>query len=87
MLTWGHGGHAQLGHEELRNERAPREVEAFRDLRVWLVACGGNWTSAVTGAFLLYTALSPSFEKPVGTTFEKFANIMRIRLTGFLLLF
>jgi hypothetical protein len=82
MLTWGHGGHAQLGHEELRSERAPREVEAFRDLRVRLVACGGNWTSAVTGSLLLYTGLSLSFEKPVGTTFRRSPNTVWTGLTG-----
>ncbi|GAQ79376.1 E3 ubiquitin-protein ligase HERC2 [Klebsormidium nitens] len=27
MLTWGHGGHAQLGHGELRSERTPRELQ------------------------------------------------------------
>lgn len=52
MLTCGHGGHAQLGHGELRSERAPREVEALRGARVRSASCGGNWTSAVAGAAL-----------------------------------
>lgn len=49
MLTWGHGGHGQLGHGDLANVKTPKVVEALEGQRAVSVACGGAWTTAVTG--------------------------------------
>jgi alpha-tubulin suppressor-like RCC1 family protein len=53
VLTWGHGGHGQLGHGDLANVKVPKVVEALGDHKVSFIACGGAWTSAVTGTIFL----------------------------------
>lgn len=53
MLTWGHGGHGQLGHGDLANVKTPKVVEALEGQRAVSVACGGAWTTAVTGTLTL----------------------------------
>ncbi|KAL3696795.1 hypothetical protein R1sor_010871 [Riccia sorocarpa] len=55
VLTWGHGGHGQLGHEGLESAREPAIVESLADRRVVSIACGGAWTAAVTERGELYT--------------------------------
>lgn len=49
VLTWGHGGHGQLGHGDLANVKAPKVVKILEGQRAVSVACGGAWTTAVTG--------------------------------------
>lgn len=65
MLTWGHGGHGQLGHGDLANTKTPKVVEALEGQRAVSVACGGAWTTAVTG-----TAISFSESLPTKTNFS-----------------
>lgn len=55
VLTWGHGGHGQLGHGDLANTKTPKVVEALEGQRAVSVACGGAWTTAVTESGDLYT--------------------------------
>lgn len=49
VLSWGYGGHGQLGHSSLENQTAPTVVEALADERVIYIACGGSSSAAVTG--------------------------------------
>ncbi|KAG6552531.1 hypothetical protein Mapa_005951 [Marchantia paleacea] len=55
VLTWGHGGHGQLGHGGLENTKVPSVVERLGNQRVVSIACGGAWTAAVTESGELYT--------------------------------
>ncbi|CAM6118309.1 unnamed protein product [Calypogeia fissa] len=55
MLTWGHGGHGQLGHGSLQNGRVPSVVEALANERVVSISCGSSWTAAITESGELYT--------------------------------
>ncbi|KAJ7519002.1 hypothetical protein O6H91_20G018700 [Diphasiastrum complanatum] len=55
VLTWGHGGHGQLGHGCLSNGKVPQVVEALIDQQIVYVACGSLWTAAVTESGALYT--------------------------------
>lgn len=63
VLTWGHGGHGQLGHGDLANVKTPKVVEALEGQRAVSVACGGAWTTAVTGT-AVWTSLSNYFCRP-----------------------
>jgi alpha-tubulin suppressor-like RCC1 family protein len=57
VFTWGHGGFAQLGHDDQKDHCAPRQVEAgqFGDEKVVFVAARGYHTVAVTAGGRLYT--------------------------------
>ena len=49
MLSWGHGGHGQLGHYSNQNQKVPTVIEALADERVISIACGGSSSAAITG--------------------------------------
>lgn len=49
MLSWGHGGHGQLGNASLRNQKVPTEIEALADKKIVFIACGGSSSAAITG--------------------------------------
>lgn len=49
VLSWGYGGHGQLGHSSTENQKVPVVIEALADERVVYVACGGSSSAAVTG--------------------------------------
>lgn len=49
ILSWGHGGHGQLGHSSLHSRKVPEPVEALANERVTFIACGGSSSAAVTG--------------------------------------
>ncbi|KAL2643551.1 hypothetical protein R1flu_011138 [Riccia fluitans] len=55
VLTWGHGGHGQLGHGGLESAKEPTVVDSLTDQTVVSVTCGGAWTAAVTVRGELYT--------------------------------
>ena len=57
VFTWGEGWSGQLGHNDRKHQRAPRQVEAgrFGGEKVVFVAAGGNHTVAVTAGGRLYT--------------------------------
>lgn len=67
VLTWGHGGHGQLGHGDLVNTKTPKVVEALEGQRAVSVACGGAWTTAVTG-------IAASFPKSLSRFKKKLLN-------------
>lgn len=49
VLSWGHGGHGQLGHSSIQNQKVPATIEALADKRVVYIACGGSSSAAITG--------------------------------------
>lgn len=49
MFSWGHGGHGQLGHSSIQNEKVPTVVEALANEHVIFIACGGSTSAAITG--------------------------------------
>lgn len=49
VLSWGHGGHGQLGHSSLHSRKGPEPVEALANEKVTYIACGGSSSAAVTG--------------------------------------
>ncbi|CAF2017594.1 hypothetical protein Bca4012_079451 [Brassica carinata] len=48
VLSWGHGGHGQLGNASLRNQQVPTEIEALADKKIVFIACGGSSSAAIT---------------------------------------
>lgn len=49
VLSWGYGGHGQLGHSSIQNEKIPRVIDALADQRVIYISCGGSSSAAITG--------------------------------------
>ncbi|KMT09131.1 hypothetical protein BVRB_6g132380 [Beta vulgaris subsp. vulgaris] len=54
VLSWGHGGHGQLGHSSIQNQKVPTMIDALVDERVISIACGGSTSAAVTESGKLY---------------------------------
>ncbi|KAH6755370.1 Regulator of chromosome condensation family protein [Perilla frutescens var. hirtella] len=54
VLSWGHGGHGQLGHSSLHSRKVPEPVEALANEKVTYIACGGSSSAAVTDKGKLY---------------------------------
>ncbi|KAM7498714.1 hypothetical protein LguiA_023128 [Lonicera macranthoides] len=54
VLSWGHGGHGQLGHSSIQNQSIPVTIESLADERVVYIACGGSTSAAVTDKGKLY---------------------------------
>lgn len=48
VLSWGHGGHGQLGSSSLRNQKVPTEIEALADKKIVFIASGGSSSAAIT---------------------------------------
>ncbi|KAJ7960205.1 Regulator of chromosome condensation (RCC1) family protein [Quillaja saponaria] len=55
VLSWGHGGHGQLGHANIQNQKIPVVIEALVNERVICISCGGSSSAAVTDKGKLYT--------------------------------
>ncbi|URE23869.1 Regulator of chromosome condensation (RCC1) repeat [Musa troglodytarum] len=49
VLSWGHGGHGQLGHPSVQNQKVPLGIEALAQEHIVHIACGGSTSAAVTG--------------------------------------
>nr|CAB3454241.1 unnamed protein product [Digitaria exilis] len=49
VLSWGHGGHGQLGHPTLQNHRVPLAIKALSEERIVYITCGGSTSAAITG--------------------------------------
>lgn len=49
VLSWGHGGHGQLGHSSIENQKLPLQIEALSQQNVVYIACGGSSSAAITG--------------------------------------
>ncbi|KAJ4833183.1 RCC1 domain-containing protein rug3, mitochondrial [Turnera subulata] len=54
VLSWGFGGHGQLGHSSLQNEKVPKVIDALGDQRVIYIASGGSSSAAITDEGKLY---------------------------------
>ncbi|KAJ0028529.1 hypothetical protein Pint_36523 [Pistacia integerrima] len=54
VLSWGYGGHGQLGHSSTENLKVPVVIEALADKRVVYIACGGSSSAAITDKGKLY---------------------------------
>lgn len=54
VLSWGLGGHGQLGHHSIQNQRVPLVIEALAQENVVFIACGGSSSAAVTDTGKLY---------------------------------
>ncbi|KAE9453581.1 hypothetical protein C3L33_14545, partial [Rhododendron williamsianum] len=54
VLSWGHGGHGQLGHYSTQNQKIPVPIEGLADERVTHIACGGSSSAAITDKGKLY---------------------------------
>ncbi|MQL97247.1 hypothetical protein Taro_029942 [Colocasia esculenta] len=54
VLSWGHGGHGQLGHQSIKNQKVPLLVESLAKEHVIYIACGGSSSAAVTDTGKLY---------------------------------
>lgn len=52
MLSWGHGGHGQLGHGSIQNQKIPRVIEALAHEHIIYISCGGSSSAAVTGKII-----------------------------------
>ncbi|GAB2223406.1 hypothetical protein Droror1_Dr00017547 [Drosera rotundifolia] len=48
VLSWGHGGHGQLGHSSIQNQKVPTRIDALADHQVVFIACGGSTSAAIT---------------------------------------
>nr|GMD88597.1 ultraviolet-B receptor UVR8 [Ipomoea batatas] len=48
VFSWGHGGHGQLGHSSIQNQKVPVRIEALANERVTFISCGGSSSAAVT---------------------------------------
>ncbi|KAL8162107.1 hypothetical protein V2J09_013596 [Rumex salicifolius] len=54
VLSWGHGGHGQLGHSSIQNEKVPKRIDALADKKIVFIACGGSSSAAITEDGKLY---------------------------------
>ncbi|KAG0492551.1 hypothetical protein HPP92_005949 [Vanilla planifolia] len=54
VLSWGHGGHGQLGHGSTERQKVPTAIEALAEERITYIACGGSSSAAVTDKGELY---------------------------------
>ncbi|KAK6919816.1 Regulator of chromosome condensation, RCC1 [Dillenia turbinata] len=54
VLSWGHGGHGQLGHSSIHNQQIPTVIEALAGECITHIACGGSSSAAVTDEGKLY---------------------------------
>ncbi|KAI3853341.1 hypothetical protein MKX03_021895 [Papaver bracteatum] len=54
VLSWGHGGHGQLGHSSIENQKVPLLIEALAEENVVYVACEGSTSAAITDKGKLY---------------------------------
>lgn len=75
-MSWGHGGHGQLGHSSLENQKIPAVIKALADQRVIYIACGGSTSAAVTGE-MIYCVVS-LFLLSIGlSVYRKFGKICK----------
>ncbi|CAM8906638.1 unnamed protein product [Rhodiola kirilowii] len=54
VLSWGHGGHGQLGHSNIQSQPVPTVIESLTDQCIVYIACGGASSAAVTDKGKLY---------------------------------
>ncbi|KAI5590336.1 hypothetical protein BDE02_04G000300 [Populus trichocarpa] len=54
VLSWGFGGHGQLGHSSIQSQKIPAVIDALADQHVIYIACGGSSSAAITDKGKLY---------------------------------
>lgn len=54
VLSWGHGGHGQLGHSSIQSQKVPTVVDALANEHVIFIACEGSTSAAITDEGKLY---------------------------------
>ncbi|CAN0903652.1 RCC1 domain-containing protein RUG3, mitochondrial [Linum grandiflorum] len=55
VLSWGFGGHGQLGHSSsMENQKIPVVIDALANQKVVYIACGGSTSAAITEEGKLY---------------------------------
>ncbi|KVH97083.1 Regulator of chromosome condensation 1/beta-lactamase-inhibitor protein II [Cynara cardunculus var. scolymus] len=54
VLSWGYGGHGQLGHFTTQNQPVPLVIESLASEKIVYIACGGSSSAAVTDKGQLY---------------------------------
>ncbi|PIA37619.1 hypothetical protein AQUCO_03000285v1 [Aquilegia coerulea] len=54
ILSWGHGGHGQLGHSSIQNLKVPSVIEALAEECIVYIACGGSSSAAISDKGKLY---------------------------------
>lgn len=54
VLSWGHGGHGQLGHGSIESKKIPTVIDALGDEHIVYIACGGSSSAAITDKGKLY---------------------------------
>ncbi|KAI3498601.1 hypothetical protein L1887_34378 [Cichorium endivia] len=54
VMSWGYGGHGQLGHYSTQNQPVPSVIESLASEKVVYIACGGSSSAAVTDKGKLY---------------------------------
>lgn len=54
VLSWGHGGHGQLGHSSIQSQKVPSVVDALANEHVIFIACEGSTSAAITDEGKLY---------------------------------
>ncbi|KDP43794.1 hypothetical protein JCGZ_22421 [Jatropha curcas] len=54
VLSWGFGGHGQLGHPSIENQKTPTVIDSLADQRFVYIACGGSSSAAVIEKGKLY---------------------------------
>ncbi|PON38742.1 Regulator of chromosome condensation 1/beta-lactamase-inhibitor protein II [Parasponia andersonii] len=55
VFSWGHGGHGQLGHSSISNQKIPAVIEALANEHAVYIACGGSSSAAITDEGKLFT--------------------------------
>lgn len=58
VLSWGHGGHGQLGHRSIENQGVPLVIEALAQENIVFITCGGSSSAAVTGKAIFLGTLN-----------------------------
>ncbi|XP_072993322.1 RCC1 domain-containing protein RUG3, mitochondrial isoform X1 [Typha latifolia] len=48
VFSWGYGGHGQLGHNSIQNEKVPLAIKALAEEHIVYIACGGSTSAAVS---------------------------------------
>ncbi|KAJ6792815.1 ultraviolet-B receptor UVR8-like [Iris pallida] len=48
VLSWGHGGHGQLGHGSTQKQKVPLAIEALAQEHIVYIACGGSSSAAIS---------------------------------------
>lgn len=54
VYSWGEGEEGLLGHGDTRSQNVPKRMEAFRNMEIQAIACGGLHSLALTKQGTVY---------------------------------